>query len=69
MAGGAVKLDALKTKPLVGQGPHQGRTCGPLTARLMRRETDRLIAEAGFFRVCPSLKPTPLGDQVQERRQ
>jgi NADPH-dependent 2,4-dienoyl-CoA reductase/sulfur reductase-like enzyme len=66
VARGAVELDALKTWTRVGQGACQGRTCGPLLARLIARETGRAIAEVGVFRVRPPLKPLPLGDLALE---
>jgi NADPH-dependent 2,4-dienoyl-CoA reductase/sulfur reductase-like enzyme len=57
---GAVTLDALKTRTRVGQGPCQGRTCGPILARLIMQETDRSAVDAGLFRVRPPLKPVPV---------
>jgi NADPH-dependent 2,4-dienoyl-CoA reductase/sulfur reductase-like enzyme len=67
VARGAVELDALKTCTRVGQGACQGRTCGPLLARLIARETGRSVAETGVFHVRPPLKPVPLGDLALER--
>jgi NAD(P)H-nitrite reductase large subunit len=58
---GAAGLDALKTWTRVGQGPCQGRMCGPLLARLVAHHTQRPMAEVGFFHVRPPLKPVPLG--------
>jgi NADPH-dependent 2,4-dienoyl-CoA reductase/sulfur reductase-like enzyme len=63
---GAAELDALKTWTRVGQGACQGRTCGPLLARLVARETGRPLGQAGCFGVRPPLKPIPLGDLAQE---
>jgi thioredoxin reductase/bacterioferritin-associated ferredoxin len=57
---GASTLDALKTRTRVGQGPCQGRTCGPVLARILARETGRSCADAGFFRVRPPVKPVPI---------
>jgi NADPH-dependent 2,4-dienoyl-CoA reductase/sulfur reductase-like enzyme len=59
---GAAELDALKTWTRVGQGACQGRTCGPLLARLVAHETGRPLGQAGCFGVRPPLKPIPLGD-------
>ena len=57
---GAVTLDALKTRTRVGQGPCQGRTCGPILARMIAQETGRSAADAGVFRVRPPVKPVPV---------
>jgi NADPH-dependent 2,4-dienoyl-CoA reductase/sulfur reductase-like enzyme len=59
---GVTHLDALKNWTRVGQGLCQGRVCGPLLARLIARQADCSVAEAGLFRVRPPLKPVPLGD-------
>jgi NADPH-dependent 2,4-dienoyl-CoA reductase/sulfur reductase-like enzyme len=65
-ARGVVELDAFKTWTRVGQGACQGRTCGPVLARLIARETGRSGAEVGVFHVRPPLKPVPLGDLALE---
>ena len=57
---GAVTLDALKTRTRVGQGPCQGRTCGPILARILAQETGKPVADAGMFRVRPPVKPVPV---------
>jgi thioredoxin reductase/bacterioferritin-associated ferredoxin len=57
---GARELDALKTLTRVGQGACQGRTCGPLLARTIARQTGMPPAAAGTFHVRPPLKPVPL---------
>jgi NADPH-dependent 2,4-dienoyl-CoA reductase/sulfur reductase-like enzyme/bacterioferritin-associated ferredoxin len=57
---GAVTLDALKTRMRVGQGPCQGRTCGPILARMIAQETGRPVADAGMFHARPPVKPVPL---------
>ena len=57
---GAVTLDALKTRTRVGQGPCQGRTCGPILARMIAQETGKPVADAGLFRVRPPVKPVPV---------
>lgn len=63
---GARKLDALKNELRVGQGPCQGRTCGPLLARMVAEETGGAISDAGTFRIRPPVKPVPLGALAQE---
>ncbi len=60
VAAGAMTLDALKTRIRVGQGPCQGRTCGPILARLIAAETGTALPAAGQFRVRPPVKPVPL---------
>ncbi len=60
IAQGAVTLDALKTWSRVGQGPCQGRTCGPILARMIARRTGHPQAEAGCFQVRPPVKPVPM---------
>ena len=57
---GAVTLDALKTRTRVGQGPCQGRTCGPILARMIAQETGHPVADAGMFRARPPVKPVPV---------
>jgi NADPH-dependent 2,4-dienoyl-CoA reductase/sulfur reductase-like enzyme len=56
----ATALDALKTRMRVGQGPCQGRTCGPILARMIAQQSGRSLADAGLFHVRPPLKPVPL---------
>jgi NADPH-dependent 2,4-dienoyl-CoA reductase/sulfur reductase-like enzyme len=43
---GAIELDALKVWTRVGQGPCQGRTCGPLLARLIASEIGQPVLPA-----------------------
>jgi NADPH-dependent 2,4-dienoyl-CoA reductase/sulfur reductase-like enzyme len=69
VARGATNLDALKTWTRVGQGPCQGRTCGPLLSWLIAREGGCTAAEVGCFKVRPPLKPMPLGDLAVEGNQ
>lgn len=63
---GAHTLDALKNEHRVGQGPCQGRTCGPLLARMIAEETGGAPADAGTFRARPPVKPVPLAALAQE---
>jgi len=58
---GANTLSDLKNWIPVGQGHCQGRTCGPLLARLINSEAGRPPSEIGQFRPRPPLKPIPLG--------
>ena len=63
---GAGELDALKTWTRVGQGPCQGRTCGPLLARWVARGTGCSMQDAGHFHTRPPLKPLTLGDLARK---
>jgi len=60
IAQGARGLDELKTRTRLGHGPCQGRTCGPLAARLLGRQTGVPPGQIEGFRVRPPLKPVPL---------
>jgi bacterioferritin-associated ferredoxin len=60
LAHGARTLDELKTRTRVGQGLCQGRTCGPILARMIAQQSSRSPADAGMFRVRQPLKPVPL---------
>lgn len=64
---GAHSLDALKNGTRAGQGPCQGRTCGPLIARLIARQTGSSLSTIKGFHVRPPLKPLPVGVLAQER--
>lgn len=57
---GADRLDPLKNATRVGQGPCQGRTCEPVLARTIARQTGRAPGETGRFRIRPPVKPLPL---------
>ncbi len=60
VAQGIVTLDALKAWTRVGQGPCQGRTCGPILARLIAGWSAGSPAAAGLFHVRPPVKPVPI---------
>jgi NADPH-dependent 2,4-dienoyl-CoA reductase/sulfur reductase-like enzyme/bacterioferritin-associated ferredoxin len=60
VAHGATTLDALKTRTRTGQGPCQGRTCGPILARVIAEQSGRSPADAGLYHSRPPLKPVPL---------
>jgi NADPH-dependent 2,4-dienoyl-CoA reductase/sulfur reductase-like enzyme len=59
-AAGAQTLDALKTWTRVGQGRCQGRTCGPVLARLIAAQSGRPLAEILPMTVRPPVKPIPV---------
>jgi D-hydroxyproline dehydrogenase subunit alpha len=65
---GVRRLDELKTRTRVGQGNCQGRTCGPLAARILAAETGLSLADIAGFHVRPPVKPVPLGVLAQEMR-
>jgi NAD(P)H-nitrite reductase large subunit len=58
--GGAHQLDELKTATYIGQGPCQGRTCGPILARMVAHQTGRTPVEIGHLNARPPVKPLPL---------
>lgn len=60
IAAGARSLDALKPALRVGQGLCQGRTCGPVLARLVAAETGRPVEAGGLFQARPPVRPVPL---------
>jgi thioredoxin reductase len=61
---GARHLDALKIWTRAGQGPCQGRTCGPLLARFASQRAKCSEADFGTFGVRPPVKPIPMGSLV-----
>jgi glycine/D-amino acid oxidase-like deaminating enzyme/bacterioferritin-associated ferredoxin len=66
VAQGIDTVDALKAWTRVGQGPCQGRTCGPILARLIAGWTAGSPAAAGQFHVRPPVKPVPIASLAQE---
>jgi NADPH-dependent 2,4-dienoyl-CoA reductase/sulfur reductase-like enzyme len=58
---GAVTLDALKVWTRIGQGPCQGRMCGPIVGRLIAAEAGCSPEAIGAFGVRPPARPLPLG--------
>jgi NAD(P)H-nitrite reductase large subunit len=69
IASGVRSLDELKIRTRAGQGPCQGRTCGPLAARLVSRQTGLTLADVEGFRVRPPIKPIPLAALSQADRE
>jgi NAD(P)H-nitrite reductase large subunit len=66
---GATTLDALKTRTRIGQGPCQGRTCGPILTRMIAQKSSRSPADAGLFHARPPLKPVPLAALARGTKQ
>jgi NADPH-dependent 2,4-dienoyl-CoA reductase/sulfur reductase-like enzyme len=60
VSSGDPRADSLKNVSRIGQGPCQGRTCGPLLTRLMAGRLGLSADLIGTFRVRPPLKPIPL---------
>jgi D-hydroxyproline dehydrogenase subunit alpha len=60
ISAGARSLDALKPAVRTGQGLCQGRTCGPLLARMLAARAGTSPEAAGLFRARPPVKPVPL---------
>ena len=60
---GAHSLHEIKTACRAGMGPCQGRLCMPTIARMVARATGRALADVGFSRPRPPVKPLDL-DQL-----
>lgn len=52
----------LKSYTRAGMGPCQGRQCGYSVAHILATQQQRSVAEVGFFRIRPPLKPLTLGE-------
>jgi NAD(P)H-nitrite reductase large subunit len=59
------ELDALKTSTHVGQGPCQGRTCGPILREMIAHTVNRSTAEINTFKTRPPIKPIPVASLGQ----
>jgi NADPH-dependent 2,4-dienoyl-CoA reductase/sulfur reductase-like enzyme len=60
----------LKAFTRAGMGPCQGRQCGTTLAHILAGAQNRQVAEVGFFRIRPPLKPVTLGElaSLDERK-
>ena len=45
-----------------GMGPCQGRMCGPAVSELISAELDQPVADVGYYRIRPPLKPVTVGE-------
>jgi NADPH-dependent 2,4-dienoyl-CoA reductase/sulfur reductase-like enzyme len=45
-----------------GMGPCQGRMCGPVVSEIIAAERGVSVAETGFLRIRPPIKPITLGE-------
>lgn len=52
----------LKAFTRAGMGPCQGRQCGYTVAHIIAEKQQRPVADVGFFRIRPPLKPLTLGE-------
>ncbi|HEY9318617.1 MAG TPA: (2Fe-2S)-binding protein, partial [Achromobacter sp.] len=52
----------IKSYTRAGMGPCQGRQCGYTIAHILAAEQKRPVAEVGFYRIRPPLKPLTLGE-------
>ena len=58
---GCTTLDELKHLLRLGMGSCQGRTCIPLAARILARETGKKVSEIELQTSRPPVVPVPLG--------
>ncbi|OWT80345.1 MULTISPECIES: NAD(P)/FAD-dependent oxidoreductase [unclassified Achromobacter] len=52
----------IKSFTRAGMGPCQGRQCGYTIANILAEKQQRPVAEVGFYRIRPPLKPLTLGE-------
>ncbi|CAM4009410.1 FAD/NAD(P)-binding oxidoreductase [Bordetella tumbae] len=52
----------IKSFTRAGMGPCQGRQCGYTIAHILATEQQRPVAQVGFYRIRPPLKPLTLGE-------
>lgn len=62
VADGCVGPNQVKSFGRPGMGPCQGRMCGLTVAEIIAAERRTPIADVGYFRLRPPLKPIALGD-------
>jgi len=59
---GGPSPDRIKSLTRAGMGPCQGRQCGYTVSNIIAEVQNRPVAEVGFYRVRPPLKPLTLGE-------
>lgn len=59
---GTIGPNQVKAFTRAGMGPCQGRQCGYTVAHLLAAAQGRPVAEVGFYRIRPPLKPVTLGE-------
>ncbi len=52
----------LKAFTRCGMGPCQGRLCGPTVSELIAAERGVPVADVGYYRLRPPVKPVTLGE-------
>ena len=57
---GCLGPNQMKAFTRCGMGDCQGRFCGPTVSELLAQAGGRTVAEVGYFRLRPPLKPVPL---------
>lgn len=50
----------LKSFTRCGMGPCQGRMCGTTVSEVLARESGKTVADTGYYRIRPPIKPIPL---------
>jgi NAD(P)H-nitrite reductase large subunit len=55
-------LNQIKAFTRAGMGPCQGRMCGYTVINLIAEVQKRPVADIGFYRIRPPLKPVTLGE-------
>ncbi len=61
-ASGSASPDHVKSVTRAGMGPCQGRQCGYTVAHIIASVHNKPVAEIGFYRIRPPLKPLTLGE-------
>ncbi len=62
VAQGCLGPNQAKSFLRAGMGPCQGRICGPLVAELLADARGVAVADVGYYRVRPPLKPVTVGE-------
>ena len=59
---GATGPNQMKAYLRCGMGPCQGRLCGLTVAEIIAAERGKTVAETGYYRIRPPIKPVTLGE-------
>ena len=59
---GCQGMNQLKAYTRCGMGPCQGRMCGPVVSDLIAEARGIDVAEVGYYRIRPPLKPVTVGE-------
>lgn len=63
---GAVDVDGVKRTLRAGMGLCQGKTCGPLIARIIARETEKPLSQLPPVKARPPVRPVKIKILGQE---